>query len=81
MEEELGRELTSREIVHHINGDHFDNRIENLQLCSNQQEHQCLHSGKDLEKWLEECRQQTFAQAIQYLNKPKKIGLAWVKKL
>jgi hypothetical protein len=45
MEEEIGRYLESREIVHHLNGQKDDNRLSNLMLFSNQREHQLFHMG------------------------------------
>ena len=39
METHLGRKLTNRERIHHINHNKTDNRIENLELMSSQSEH------------------------------------------
>lgn len=42
MEEHLGRELKSSELVHHLNEDVTDNRIENLEIVS-RSEHKKRH--------------------------------------
>jgi hypothetical protein len=44
MEKKIGRYLKPKEVVHHINGDVKDNRIENLQLFENNAKHMKHHT-------------------------------------
>jgi len=69
MEKEIGRSLKPSEVIHHINGNHRDNRIKNLYLCKDGQEHSCIHHGKDLDKWLDSCRKETFRNTSLFLRK------------
>lgn len=50
MEEYLGRKLLSSEIVHHINHNKLDNRIENL-LLTNRSEHIKIHPAALEARW------------------------------
>ncbi len=45
MESFIGRYLTPKEVVHHINGIRDDNRIENLILFANDSEHTNYHNN------------------------------------
>lgn len=45
MEAHIGRKLTDDEVVHHINGDKTDNRLENLQLMT-RGEHSKMHNKR-----------------------------------
>lgn len=45
MEKKLGRKLTKKEIVHHIDGDKLNNDIDNLFLCEDVTEHNIIHDN------------------------------------
>ena len=56
MEKHLGRYLTKKEVVHHLNGDKQDNRIENLDLCKN--------NGENTKKHFDAVRENVYLKKI-----------------
>lgn len=51
VEAHIGRELLPEEVVHHMNGDKADDRIENLHLFATQAEHARFHQEQDNRTW------------------------------
>ena len=60
VEKKLGRKLSSREQVHHINCNKRDNRIENFYLSDNASKHRKCHTS--LEKLTEKLMERNFIQ-------------------
>ena len=55
MENYLGRVLDRNEVVHHINGDPSDNRIENLELMTLAEHGRMHHAGKPPKRFGSKC--------------------------
>jgi len=79
VEEQIGRYITKKEVVHHINHIKNDNRIENLRLKANQSEHikECRTGRKFPRKdgfWVvcENCKK-SFYRSNHWKNK----GVRW----
>lgn len=73
MEQRLGRYLTPKEHVHHINEIRDDNRIENLVFCASNSEHRKLHATKPItEKTCTVCKEtKPVAEFPHRMNSPK----------
>lgn len=48
MEKFLGRDIKKGEIIHHIDGDKSNNKIENLLLCIDNKEHNRVHTAMEI---------------------------------
>lgn len=49
VEKHIGRKLLPEEVVHHLNNNPLDDRIENLHLCKNNTEHKSMfHNGNGM---------------------------------
>lgn len=75
MEQHLGCKLSRNEVVHHINGDKYDNRIENLEVQSRSQHSRNHMIGTHLkEESLAKLRKITLEEAKEIKKSKGKIS-------
>ncbi len=68
MQDAIGRPLSSKEIIHHIDGNKLNNELSNLFLCSSTSEHRDIHSQlEQLSLYLVRCGVITFSQGVYQL--------------
>lgn len=68
MEEHLGRHLRPEEVVHHINQNPADNRIENLEVYDSNNKHLKITLKGKIPKWTKEGRE----RILKAVRKPRK---------
>jgi hypothetical protein len=71
VEQALGRYLTPKEVVHHLNGCTLDNRLENLEVFSSNGEHLKIDLSGKCPNWSEEGKAKLRLSNFDKINSPR----------